>query len=398
MNIMMLLHPRFMDSNFSPSPTEAHPDTMDFLSLAWCNFAVQALQPEQQDHQSLVSLSDPIIKFESQNMTQITKLDKNAKMDGADAKPIPPWKSNDVKSWIWMQQAMHPELNYNSYFRKKWLSWKIVPFKNMSIKKWLKEIKERRKEEHRLQRAEVHAAISMAGVAAALAAIAAESSGKNESTAKEGAVASAAALVAAQCAKVAEAMGAKKEQISSVIGSAMSSTSASDILTLTAAAATSLKGAATLKARSGCKNMLHGGAPVLPIEESHEVDFDFEKCRSMLGMGAHLSIETPDGKYTVRSVSVILSSEAKVVLKIRKLSLLKSKQESIILDMHAELYKDSEAETGTGYLIVLTTSKGTFKLDMEDDYQRYTTWATTINHMLMLSTSLSKYHLQFYKN
>lgn len=113
-----------------------------------------------------------------------------------------------------------------------------MPFKNMSIKKWLKEIKERRKEEHRLQRAEVHAAISMAGVAAALATIAAESSGKNESTAKEAAVASAAALVAAQCAKVAEAMGAKKEQISSVIGSAMSSTSASDILTLTAAAAT----------------------------------------------------------------------------------------------------------------------------------------------------------------
>lgn len=70
----------------------------------------------------------------------------------------------------------------------------------------------------------------------------------------------------------------------------------------------------------------------------------------------------------------------------------------IILDMHAELYKDSEAETGTGYLIVLTTSKGIFKLDMEDDYQRYKTWATTINHMLMLSTSLSKYHLQFYKH
>lgn len=56
-----------------------------------------------------------------------------------------------------------------------------------------------------------------------------------------------------------------------------------------------LKGAATLKARSGCKNMLHGSAPVLPIKDNHEVDFDFEKCRSMLGMGVHLSIETPDG-------------------------------------------------------------------------------------------------------
>ncbi|CAB4262354.1 unnamed protein product [Prunus armeniaca] len=160
-----------------------------------------------------------------------------------------------------------------------------------------------------------------------------------------------------------------------------------------------LKGAATLKERSGCKNRLNGVAPVMPIEDNPEVDFDFEKYRSMLAIGAQLSIETPDGKYMVRSVSVILNSEAKVVLKMRKLSLLKSKKESIILDMYAELYKDSEAadENGTGYLIVLTTSRGTFKLDMEDDYQRYKTWATTINHMLMVSTSFTKYHLQFYK-
>ena len=65
-----------------------------------------------------------------------------------EAESIPPWKSNDMKvtkllvvwfhfikytkilnfflfffqSFIWMQQAMHPELNYSSYFRKKWVS------------------------------------------------------------------------------------------------------------------------------------------------------------------------------------------------------------------------------------------------------------------------------------
>lgn len=86
-------------------------------------------------------------------------------MEGEDhVKSIPPWKSNDMKvsnlivinfklsdafffywvyihyglgfiyndlfflffflsgqSFIWMQQAMHPELNYSSYFRKKWV-------------------------------------------------------------------------------------------------------------------------------------------------------------------------------------------------------------------------------------------------------------------------------------
>ncbi|CAN6552268.1 unnamed protein product [Malus baccata var. baccata] len=387
-----------MDSHFTtPTPSESHPETMDFLSLAWCNFAVQAFQPDQQDR-SVVLLDDPIVKFESHNKSPYAKLHK---MDDADLKP-PPWKYNDMKSFIWTQQAMHPELNYNGFLRKKWMSWKMVPFKNMSIKKWLKDIKRRRKEEHRLQRAEVHAAISMAGVAAALAAIAAEKSENDESSsAKEAAVASAAALVAAQCAKIAEAMGARKEQLGSVIGSAMNSTSASDILTLSAAATTSLKGAATLKERTGCCNKrLNGTAPVMPTKDNpEEVDFDFEKYRSMLATGAQLTTETPDGKYTVRWVSVIINNEAKVLVQMRKLGLLKSKKECIILDMHAELYKDSEAgENGTGYLIVLTTSKGTIKLDMEADYQRYKTWATTINHMLLVSTSFTKYHLQYYKN
>lgn len=117
-----------------------------------------------------------------------------------------------------------------------------MPFKNIPIKKWLQDIKQRRKEEKRLLKAEVHAALSVAGVAAALAAIAAENSQNYiENATKESAVASATALVAAQCAKMAEAMGAKREQISSIINSAISSTSASEIVTLTAAAATCKK-------------------------------------------------------------------------------------------------------------------------------------------------------------
>ncbi|KAA8522803.1 hypothetical protein F0562_009226 [Nyssa sinensis] len=181
---------------------------MDFLSPAWCNFAVQAFQPDLQDL-SLVLRENST--FKNDTNSPFLKIDNSVKMDDAD-RPIPPWKSNDVK-----------------------LPWKMLP----SIKKWLKEIKQKRKEDQRLQRAEVHAAISVAGVASALAAIAAENSKRDESgTTKESAVASAAALVAAQCAQVAEAMGAKREQLSTVIGSAMSGTGAIDILTLTAAATT----------------------------------------------------------------------------------------------------------------------------------------------------------------
>ncbi|THU52124.1 hypothetical protein C4D60_Mb10t00700 [Musa balbisiana] len=88
-------------------------------------------------------------------------------------------------------------------------------------------------------RAEVHAAISVAGVAAALAAIAAENLEANQhKSLRDTAVASAAALVAAQCAQVAEAAGAKREQISSAIDAAATATDAANIFTLTAAAAT----------------------------------------------------------------------------------------------------------------------------------------------------------------
>lgn len=126
-----------------------------------------------------------------------------------------------------------------SSFKFMQLEWKITPFKGASIKKWLKDIKQKRKEEDRLQRAEVHAAMSVAGIATALAAVAAENSKQDKSTTtKDSAMAAAAALVAAQCAQVAEAMGAKHDELSSVIASATACTSASDIVTLTAAAAT----------------------------------------------------------------------------------------------------------------------------------------------------------------
>ncbi|KAK2412674.1 hypothetical protein QL285_047843 [Trifolium repens] len=386
-----------MSLDFNLSPSDAHPESMDFLSLAWCNFAVQALKPEPQ-HGSLVLLDNPIKQFDPSS--PIMPHPKSARMDDADFRSMPPLKSNnDLKSWIWMQQAMHPELNYNSSsLRKKWMPWKqILPLKSMSIKKWFKEIKMKKKEEQRLQRAEVHAAMSIAGVAAALSAIASENSKNETNEDRDAAIASATALVAAQCAKVAEAMGAKKEDLRTVIGSAINGTSASDILTLTAAAATSLKGAATLKVRSGCKNRLSGGAPILPIENNYDLDFDFEKGRLILAQGAELYVESPEGKYMPRSVSVILNSEAKVVLMMRKHNLLKSKKESIIMNMHAELYKGSESEDDdTCYLIVLATRKGTFKLDMVDDIRRYKTWVTTINHMLKISTSFAKYELQFY--
>ncbi|KAH0937496.1 hypothetical protein HID58_004957 [Brassica napus] len=395
--------------NNNPSPSEAHPDTMDFLSREWCNFAVQSLQPDHIIYdRSIVPVGTSIARFQGDlSLVPCGTMDKSMKMDDPDFKPsMPSWKTNDVKSWIWMQQAMHPELSYDGFFRKKLkLPWKITP----SIKKWWKEIKAKRKEEVRLQRAEVHAAVSLAGLAAALAAIASENAGKDggngRPTTKVTAVASAAAVVAAQCAEMAETMGANRDQLSTMIGSAMTGTSVSEILTLTASATTSLRGAATLKARRSCKiNRLNGSAPVLPIEDSSDLPPEFDKNTSLLAQGTDLFVETPDaGDFKVRTVSMILNKDAKVILKMKKHNLLRTKKECIVTNVHVELYKDSETEENnmedTCYLIVLKTNIGAIKIDMADDYARYKTWVTTVQHMLALSCSSSfhtNYDLTFY--
>ncbi|KAF2284303.1 hypothetical protein GH714_020350 [Hevea brasiliensis] len=140
-----------------------------------------------------------------------------------------------------------------------------------TVGRWLKDRREKKKEETRAHNAHLHAAISVAGVAAAVAAIAAATAassgnGKDEQMAKtDMAVASAATLVAAQCVEAAEAIGAERDQLASVVSSAVNVRSPGDIMTLTAAAATALRGAATLKARA--LKEVWNIAAVIPVDK-----------------------------------------------------------------------------------------------------------------------------------
>lgn len=149
------------------------------------------------------------------------------------------------------------------------------------VGRWLKDQKERKKQELRIHNAELHAAVSVAGVAAAVAALAASSvTSPEKPTARHKApskistaMASAAALVASHCIEIAEEMGAEHDQILAVVSSAINARNNGDIMALTAGAATgitpnskypyflswktskqpitnaALRGAATLKAR-----------------------------------------------------------------------------------------------------------------------------------------------------
>jgi hypothetical protein len=117
---------------------------------------------------------------------------------------------------------------------------------NKTVGRWLKDRKEKKKEETRAHNAQVHAAVSVAAVAAAVAAVAAATaaasgSGKDDRAARtDMAVASAATLVAAQCVEAAESMGGEREHLEAVVGSAVNVRTPGDIVTVTAAAATGL--------------------------------------------------------------------------------------------------------------------------------------------------------------
>lgn len=113
--------------------------------------------------------------------------------------------------------------------------------------RWLKDQKEKKKQEIRTQNAQLHAAVSVAGVAAAVAALAATAALPETSAAHQklppntsAAMASAAGLVASHCIEIAEEMGADHDQIFAVVNSAVNARTNGDIMTLTAAAATGM--------------------------------------------------------------------------------------------------------------------------------------------------------------
>ncbi|KAG4156258.1 hypothetical protein ERO13_D03G163300v2 [Gossypium hirsutum] len=126
-----------------------------------------------------------------------------------------------------------------------------------TISKWFNHHKEigtntvKKKDKIRAENARLHSAASIAGLAAGLAAVAAagNSNGGGAGSKMSMALASATELLASHCIELAELAGADHDRVASVVKSAVDIQSAGDLITLTAAAATALRGEAALKAR-----------------------------------------------------------------------------------------------------------------------------------------------------
>lgn len=123
----------------------------------------------------------------------------------------------------------------------KWLHQKQQSNTSVSVKK---------KDRARVENARVHAALSIAGLASAVAAVAAtEDPGGGSRSKFDVALASATQLLASYCVEMAELAGADRERVASTVRSAVDIQTPGDLMTLTAAAATALRAEAALTAR-----------------------------------------------------------------------------------------------------------------------------------------------------
>ncbi|XP_019181304.1 PREDICTED: VAN3-binding protein-like isoform X2 [Ipomoea nil] len=284
-----------------------------------------------------------------------------------------------------------------------------------TVGRWLKDRKEKKKEETRAHNAQLHAAISVAGVAAAVAAMAAATAassgaGKDEHVAKTNmAVASAATLVAAQCVEAAESMGAEREHLASVVSSAVNVRSPGDIMTLTAAAATALRGAATLKARAlkevwniaavipvdkrtGGSNGSNGSNGSSSGELAPEENFLGICSRELLSRGSELLKRTRKGDLHWKIVSVYINRMGQVMLKMKSRHVagtITKKKKNVVIEVMKNLPAWPGRHLVEGgdnfrYFALKTVTRGVVEFECRDQ-REHDVWTQGVSRLLAIA-------------
>ncbi|XP_010053494.2 VAN3-binding protein [Eucalyptus grandis] len=175
----------------------------------------------------------------------------------------------------------------------------------------------KKKESLRMENAHVHSAVSIAGLAAGLAAAAAAQSSNSDSKMSV-ALASATELLASHCVELAELAGAEHDRVATVVQSAVDIHSAGDLMTLTAAAATALRGEAALKVRR--RNEARRNAAISPYDrgmaETHmtlrsHIEESSTPCEG------ELWLHTTKGLFQMKHASVYINKKSQVILKLK---------------------------------------------------------------------------------
>ncbi|XP_062018968.1 VAN3-binding protein isoform X1 [Rosa rugosa] len=312
-------------------PPETPTESMEFLARSWSLSAMEISKALSHSHVASRSLENKsAFSYDGIAETRHSssmRLSESSQLPGGVSPPISPRNSDEMKELFLLHHALHPEfLSSQQQLINNGLYKSMLRGKTMG--RWLKDQKERKKQEMRSQNAQLHAAVSVAGVAASVAALAASTAlpetetsaasarhkaAVSERTEISTALASAAALVASRCIEIAEEMGADHDHILSVVSSAVNVRTNGDIMTLTAGAATALRGAATLKARLQKE---YGGTTFALAEEKCDGK-ESNSALNFVSKGGELLKRTRKGDLHWKHVSFNTNSNGQVVAKMK---------------------------------------------------------------------------------
>ncbi|KAM0920672.1 hypothetical protein ACQ4PT_007360 [Festuca glaucescens] len=229
----------------------------------------------------------------------------------------------------------------------------------------------------RAERARAHAAVSVASVAAAVAALAAGAvSPEDPEDAKmDAALASATQLLASHCIEFAELAGADHDQVASAVEGAVEVRSPGDLMTLTAAAATALRGATALRLRE--QRETRSKAAVAPYEKAGSCRADIWcKEGTLLKRGRK-------GALRWKRVSVYINKRSQVIVKLKSKHVgdaFSKKKRSVVYGVHDDT-PDSATAAPEKRHFGLRTAQGLVEFECESR-MHMEEWVESVKNLL----------------